>query len=96
MKTLFQSFNVLLTIGLSLSLLGGLFPKASAKVRQLSRPAKCSAVFFYGFVAFLLHIGEYRAGFAALCVVFLRLICYTAYCRAFGRDGFLGLPFPRK
>ena len=46
MKTLFQSFNVLLAIGLSLSLLGGLFPKASAKVRQLSRPAKCSEVFF--------------------------------------------------
>ena len=95
MKTLFQSFNVLLAIGLSLSLLGGLFPKASAKVRQLSRPAKCSAVFF----TVLLHFIACRGISGRFCGI---VCCFPAFDMLYSilqglwEGWFSGPAFPKK
>ena len=81
----------------SLAVLAGrLVSESECKGTPTFPSGKMQRGFFYGFVAFLLHIGEYRAGFGVLCIVFFHLICYTAYCRTTGRDGFLGLHFPRK
>ena len=77
----------------SLAVLAGrLVSESECKGTPTFPSGKMQRGFFYGFVAFLLHIGEYRAGFGVLCVVFFHLICYTAYCRATGRGGFLCLP----